>query len=42
MKPADGKEWQGDEGVIPSPNTATSLTQDWSFSVALRRSTRKE
>jgi hypothetical protein len=42
MKPADGKEWLGEEGPIPSPNTATSLTQDWSFSVALRRSKRTE
>lgn len=38
MKPAHGKEWQGDDGVIPSPNSATSLTQDWTFAVAMRRS----
>jgi hypothetical protein len=42
MKPADGDQWEGSEGLIPSPNTALSLTQDWSFSIALRRSSRKE
>jgi hypothetical protein len=38
MKPADGKQWQGEQGVIDSPNTAKSLTQDWTFGIALRRS----
>jgi hypothetical protein len=42
MKPADGTEWQGDDGPIPSPNTAKSLTQDWTFAIALRRSKLKE
>jgi hypothetical protein len=42
MKPADGDQWEGPEGLIPSPNTAKSLTQDWSFSIALRRSSRQE
>jgi hypothetical protein len=42
MKPADGDQWEGPQGLIPSPNTALSLTQDWSFLVAFRRSSRKE
>jgi hypothetical protein len=35
MKPADSES-------PASPNTAKSLTQDWSFSVALRRAKRTE
>jgi hypothetical protein len=43
MKPADGKSRTTIEGeVVPSPNTATSLTQDWSFLIALRRAKRTE
>lgn len=41
MKTADGTEWIGDEGVIPSPNTAKSLSRDWTFMLALRRALKK-